>query len=154
MTAIESGTSLQDFHERGIEVLAAAKEAYRIAQSPERRRDIELFANAISDVEAIWRNKVAKRNSYIKYTDNFRKRNLGQYGEECGERWDNHASELIATYKLDKTLDERDSYEGSATRVDKNGEGSINSDIAIQKIFRFCSATFRALEKPSTSEAR
>ncbi|MEI7820483.1 MAG: hypothetical protein WCK55_06155 [Verrucomicrobiota bacterium] len=153
MTAIESGTSLQDFHERGIEVLAAAKEAYRVTQSPERRRDIELFANAISDVEAIWRNKLTERNSYLNYTENFRKRNFRASGGECGERWDTRASELIALYKLDKTQGDLENLEFSAARLDKDGAGLININGAIQKIFRFCSETFRALESPPTSVA-
>jgi hypothetical protein len=137
MTAIESGTSFQDFHERAVDVLASAKEASRSASTPTKQKAIATFATAIIDANDIWGCKSAE-SDYLRYYDEGHGV-MWTGSANCG-RWDVELPKLVAAYKLD-------THEPGYPAAYSGGT-LVKIDLALKKIFKFCGQTFEILEAP------
>lgn len=138
MTAIESGTSFHDFHERAVDVLASAKEASRSAPTPAKQKAIATFAIAIIDANDIWScgGDGDLSGQYLYYTKDKVSGALTRRHEAnfrpCG-RWDSELPKLVAAYKLDA--------------YSKDGSSAVVIiDFALKNIFKVCADTFAILE--------
>jgi hypothetical protein len=140
VTAIQSGISFDDFHERAVDVLASAKEALRVVQSPVKREIIEKFALAITDADDLWHYKMTA-NQDVNWLILYRREGDSYSAEQlCSDRWDSKFSELITAYHLDV-------QRGDPLGV--NGDyWYILIDPSIAKIFVVCTDTFTELDQP------
>ena len=139
MTAIESGVSFQDFHERAVEVLASAKEASRSAPTAAKQKAIATFAIAIIDANDLWscEGDSDLSGQYLRYDKDKNgslRRHYGDVFHPCG-RWDHELPKLDTAYKLDAY-----SNDGSFALV--------RIDSALKNIFKVCADTFAILESP------
>ena len=138
MTAIESGVSFQDFHERAVEVLASAKEASRAAPTAAKQKAIATFAIAIIDANDLWscESSTDKSGQYLYYEKDKGSGVLKRTDlvRPCG-RWDSELPKLVADYKLDAY-----SKDGSSAVVIKM--------FTLKDIFKVCADTFPILESP------
>lgn len=150
MTAIESGTSFQDFHQRAVDVLASAKEASRSAPTPAKQKAIATFAMAITDAHDIWSCGGGDYEGSLRYykdKNGLLMRNYGDVFRSCG-RWDLELPTLVAAYKLDTNEIHVGTTSYFAAYADGSSSVTVRIDFALKKIFKVCGETFEILEAP------
>jgi hypothetical protein len=140
VTAIQSGISFDDFHERAVDVLASAKEAIRVVPSPEKKEKLVRFALAIVDADDLWHYKVTTKPDY-NWLIIYRKEGDSYSPDQlCSDRWDNKFAELASTYNLNVQ---------HGDPLGTNGDyWYIMIDPSISKIFQVCADTFTELDQP------
>ena len=161
LAALESSMSFKDYHDRSVDVIASAEEAVQVVRSPEKQKQIAMFALAVKDADDLWRYEATCQQRTLFYQEdghhfqNGDRTTVSDSFTPPSNRWDSQLPELVQTYQLDKN----EQYEREAYRIGKNYMMHkdnpcpvVEINPTLKKIFQFCQETFHTLEATKESQ--
>ena len=164
LSALDTGTSVDEYRTRATELVASAAEAARHCDSEAKSRAVMEFATAVTDALDLWKYQNTTHPKYFKCPKlnvpvkpdmepgKFSELTAARFGEELkaladerethskwiSERWNNKTEALVKLYKLN---------ESPGDTCPPYWITSIEIAPALQYVFQFCRNTFQTLDQ-------